>query len=252
MAWRLCISRRRYIINTMNIKILATGSSKWERFIRRWGVSFLIGEDILFDTFGDPGVLLNNMRKFNIDAAKIKHIVLSHDDWDHIAGLWYLLPDRKDITVYVCPGFKREIKDRIASFGVKVVEAGETVQIKENIYSTGELYGESGGRKIYEQSVVVKTSDGLAVICGCAHPGVVKIAKKAKDIFKANVHWLIGGFHLKDNSDETNARIIRELQDLGVSKIVPMHCTGKHATEAMREAFGQGFVRVKEGESIEL
>lgn len=236
----------------MKIKILATGSTKWERFIRRWGVSFLIGEDVLFDTFGDPGVLLNNMRKFDIDTAKIKHVVLSHDDWDHIAGLWYLLPDRKDITVYVCPGFKQGIKDRINSFGVKVLEVGKTTQIKEGIYSTGELYGESDGRKIYEQSVVVKTRDGLAVICGCAHPGVVKIAKKVKDSFKENVRWLIGGFHLKDNSDETNAHVISELQDLGVRKIVPMHCTGKRAAEAMREAFGQGFLRVREGESLEI
>jgi 7,8-dihydropterin-6-yl-methyl-4-(beta-D-ribofuranosyl)aminobenzene 5'-phosphate synthase len=100
----------------MKIKIIATGSSKLQRFIRRWGVSFLIGEDVLFDTFGDPGVLMDNMRKFKVDTAKIKHIVLSHDDWDHITGLWCLLPNRQDITVYICPGFKREIKDRIASF----------------------------------------------------------------------------------------------------------------------------------------
>jgi len=252
LAWRLCISRRQYTIKTMKIKILATGSTKWERFIRKWGVSFLIGEDVLFDTFGDPGVLLNNMRKFNIDTAKIKHIVLSHDDWDHIAGLWYLIPNREDITVYVCPGFKQEIKDRIASFGVKLIEAVGMTQIKDGIYSTGELYGESEGRKICEQSVVIKIGDGLAVICGCAHPGVVKIVKKAKDSFKANIHWLIGGFHLKDNSDETNARVIHELQDLGVSKIAPMHCTGKHAAEAMREAFGQGFLRAREGESLEI
>jgi len=236
----------------MKIKILATGSTNWERFIRRWGVSFLIGEDVLFDTFGDPGVLLNNMRKFNINTAKIKHVILSHDDWDHMAGLWYLIPNRKDITVYVCRGFKQEIKDRIASFGVKIIEAGEMVQIKDNIYSTGELYGESEGRKIYEQSVVIKTGDGLAVICGCAHPGVANIVRHVKESFRGDVYSLVGGFHLKGNSDETNAHVICELRDLGVSKIVPMHCTGKRAAEAMREAFGQGFLRVREGESLEI
>jgi 7,8-dihydropterin-6-yl-methyl-4-(beta-D-ribofuranosyl)aminobenzene 5'-phosphate synthase len=236
----------------MKITLIAEGATKWQRFIKRWGVSFLLGEDVLFDTFGDPGVLLSNIRKFNIDIAKIKHIVLSHDDWDHMAGLWYLLVDRKDITVYICPGFKREIKDRINFFGVKIVEAGKITQIKEGICSTGEICGESKGRKIYEQSVVINTDDGLAVICGCAHPGVVKIVKKAKDSFNANVHWLIGGFHLKDNLVETNAHVIREIQDLGVSKIVPMHCTGKRAAEAMREAFGQGFLQISEGESLEI
>ncbi|MCX5698947.1 MAG: MBL fold metallo-hydrolase [Candidatus Omnitrophica bacterium] len=236
----------------MQIKVIATGSSKWERFIRRWGVSFLIGEDVLFDTFGNPGVLLKNMRKFNIDTAKIKHIVLSHDDWDHISGLWYLIPNRKDITVYLCPGFKQEIKDRIASFSVKVVEAGGVTQIKDAIYSTGELCGESDGEKICEQSVVVKTAEGLTVICGCAHPGIVDIVRHVKERFHNDVHSLIGGFHLKNNDDETNARIIKDLRELGVRRIAPMHCVGKRATKMMSKVFASDFVRAKAGDSIEL
>jgi 7,8-dihydropterin-6-yl-methyl-4-(beta-D-ribofuranosyl)aminobenzene 5'-phosphate synthase len=236
----------------MKIKIIATGSSKLQRFIRRWGVSFLIGEDVLFDTFGDPGVFMDNMRKFKVDTAKIKHIVLSHDDWDHIAGLWYLLPNRQDITVYICPGFKKEIKERIASFGGNLIEAGQPIQIKENIYTTGELYGESSGRKIYEQSVAIKTGEGLAVICGCAHPGVDKIIKKAKDNFKANIYLLMGGFHLKDNTDEINGRIIKDLNEAGISRIMPMHCTGKRAVESIRQSFGEGFAWLKEGDEIEL
>jgi 7,8-dihydropterin-6-yl-methyl-4-(beta-D-ribofuranosyl)aminobenzene 5'-phosphate synthase len=84
----------------MKIKIIATGSGRFERFIRRWGVSFLLGEDVLFDTFGDPQVFLKNMRKFKVDPGKVKHIILSHDHWDHISGLWYLLPAR-GYTVYV-------------------------------------------------------------------------------------------------------------------------------------------------------
>ena len=59
----------------MKFTLIAEGSTKWQRFICRWGVSFLIGEDVLFDTFGDPGVFFNNMREFNIDVAKIKHLV---------------------------------------------------------------------------------------------------------------------------------------------------------------------------------
>ena len=71
----------------MKIKVIATGASKWERFIRRWGIAFLIGDDMLFDTFGDARVFMNNVRKFKIDLSKIKHIVISHDDWDHVTGL---------------------------------------------------------------------------------------------------------------------------------------------------------------------
>jgi 7,8-dihydropterin-6-yl-methyl-4-(beta-D-ribofuranosyl)aminobenzene 5'-phosphate synthase len=236
----------------MQIKVIAVGSTKWQRFIHRWGVSFLIGEDLLFDTFGDPGVLLRNARRFNVDIAKIKHIVLSHDDWDHISGLWYLLPSRNDIAVYICPGFRQEVKDRIASFGVKIIEAKEAIQIEENIYSTGEFYGESKGEKIYEQSVVIRTTNGLAVICGCAHPGIENIVRQVKELYHKNVHSLIGGFHLKDNNGARNMRIVSELKACGVCKVVPMHCTGKRAEEIMRTVFGTGFVSIKEGGAIEL
>ena len=237
---------------SMQVRVIAVGSTKWERLIRRWGVSFLIGEDMLFDTFGDPGVLFRNMRKFNTDPVKIKHIVLSHDDWDHISGLWYLLSNRKDISIYICQGFKEEIKKRVASFGVKVIEVAETTQIKDDIYSTGELCGESEEEKKYEQSVVIKTADSLAVVCGCAHPGVVNIVWHVKQSFQKDIYSFTGGFHLKDNKDEVNMRIIKELRELGVRRIAPMHCTGKRATEAMREVFGNHFVRVREGDIIEL
>jgi len=235
---------------SMQIRVIAVGSTRWQRFIRRWGVSLLIGEDVLFDTFGDPGVLLSNMRKFNINIDKIKHIVLSHDDWDHISGLWYLIKNRKDITVYICPGFKQEIKDRISSFGVKVIEVGVLTRIKDDIYSSGENYGESEGRKIYEQSVVIKTADGLVVICGCAHPGVVNIVRNIKEGLKADVHSLIGGFHLKDNTNGKNRSIIEQLRELGVRRVAPMHCIGKYAEQLMRKAFGDGFIRFKEGDVI--
>jgi 7,8-dihydropterin-6-yl-methyl-4-(beta-D-ribofuranosyl)aminobenzene 5'-phosphate synthase len=236
----------------MQIKIIAAGSSKWERFIYRWGVSFLAGEDVLFDTFGDPGVFLHNLRKFSIDTAKVKHIVLSHDDWDHIAGLWYMLDKRKDISVYICPGFQQEIKDRIVSLGVRLIEAQGILRIHDGIYTTGELYGKSWDRKIYEQSLVIETGEGLALLCGCAHPGVVNIVRHAKDNFHREVHWLIGGFHMKDNTRETNQRLIGDLRGLGVRKIAPMHCTGKQAVEAMRLAWGKDFRLVKEGEEIEV
>jgi len=237
----------------MKLQIIATGSTKWQRFIRQWGVSFLVGEDALFDTFGDPGVLLKNMRKFNIDAAKIKHIVLSHDDWDHIAGLWYLLPGRKDVTVYICPGFRQEIKDRIISFGVRVVEAEPFTVIKEGVFSSGQIQAVRAGEIIFEQALIVKFLKNLTIITGCAHPGIVNIINAVKGHFlRENVNFILGGFHLKDNADEMNLSIIEDLKALGIYRVAPMHCTGKRATEMMRGTFGYGFLKAREGDSIEL
>lgn len=237
----------------MRVRIIATGSSSFEHFIRRWGVSFLIGDDLLFDTFGDPDVLLNNMRKFNIDIAKIKYIVLSHDDWDHISGLWYLLPNRKDITVYICPGFQQGIKKRIASFGVRVVEVEPFMEIKEDIFSTGKMEASCAGRVIFEQALVIKFLKNLTIITGCAHPGIINIMDIVKDRFqKEKIFSILGGLHLKDNPRGVNLEIIGKLHEAGIRRIIPMHCTGKYATRIMCDVFGYNFIKAREGDSIEL
>lgn len=236
----------------MKLTLIAEGSTKWQRFIRRWGVSFLIGEDVLFDTFGDPDMLLHNMQRFKVNAARIGHIVLSHDDWDHIAGLWSVIKNRKDITVYICPGFKQKAKDAIASSGVKLVTVKNGTLIKEGIYSTGELSGDSDGRKVCEQSLAIKTANGLTVICGCAHPGAVNIVRHVKEYFHKDVDFLMGGFHMKDNTDGTNLNIINDLRSLDVRRVAPTHCTGKRATDAMREVFRDGFIKIKAGDDLEV
>lgn len=236
----------------MKIKVIATGSSRWERFMRRWGISFLLGEDIMFDTFGDSRVFLDNLRRFKVDTGKIKHVVLSHDDWDHVTGLWDFLQGHKDTKVYICPGFRKEIKDKIQLFGGKIVEADKVFKINDYVYLTGELYGESDGRSIYEQSVVVKTAKGLAVICGCAHPGVVNIVRHVNGKFPDKVYALIGGFHLKNNTKEANVSIIKELKNAGISKIAPMHCTGKEAEKIAKGFFGDNCIKIREGDILDL
>ena len=236
----------------MHILLIADGFTKWHRFIRRWGISFLLGEKILFDTFGDEKVFLNNVRKFYVDLSKIRHIVISHDDWDHIAGLWPVLERYKDLTVYICPSFAPEIKQRIRSYGVKCVEVEKPLLIDDKIWSTGELPGISKGRVINEQSLVVKTSEGLALLCGCAHPKVADIVQFAEKQFNEKVVYLIGGFHLKDNSDNENRAIIDSLRKSGVRDVVPLHCTGRLARNLISKIFGDGYSRIREGQMLEL
>ena len=106
----------------MKLKILAEGSTKWQRFIKHWGLSMLIDEDILFDTFGSPDYVLKQLKRFSMDLNKIKHIVISHDDWDHVTGLWKILEQNQNVTVHICPHFNQEIKDKIKWYGAHLVE----------------------------------------------------------------------------------------------------------------------------------
>lgn len=80
----------------MRLTLIAGGSTRWQRFIKRWGIAFII-DDILFDTFGRQDIFWENIRRLRIDISRIKHVVISHDDWDHIAGLKSFLQSNRNV-----------------------------------------------------------------------------------------------------------------------------------------------------------
>jgi len=234
----------------MKLTIIAEGSAKWQRLIKHWGLSVLVGDDVLFDTFGKPGYLVRQTKKFNVDFSKLKHIIISHDDWDHISGLWYILERNKDVTVYICPHFSQEVKDRIKSYNVKIVEVKSLTEITKGIYSTGEMVGFSDERVVYEQSLILQAPKGIAVVTGCAHQGIINIVKETKLKFKDKIYLLIGGMHLKDFTRKEVDEAVLKLKNCGIENIAPMHCTGRYATYAMKKTFGKNFMSVKEGSNI--
>ena len=236
----------------MRLEILAEGSTKWQRFIKHWGLSILIDEDILFDTFGKPDYVLKQLKRFSIDIDKIKHIVISHDDWDHVSGLWKILERNRDVTVYICPRFKPEIKAKIKWYGARLVEVEGVTNIRDNIYSSGELVGKRRDCNIPEQYLALKTSKGLVVLTGCAHPGIIEIIQHAKAAFDTNVNLLVGGFHLKDHTAKEAHDIILKLKALGVSQVIPFHCTGRIAQELFNKEFKRDCIIPNEGQTIEI
>lgn len=236
----------------MRIRLLAEGSKRWERFIRHWGIAFLVGEDVLFDTFGDAMVFSRNMWAMKIDRAKIRHVVISHDHWDHLAGLWPFLAKNKNVKVYICPGFSQETKTRIAAFGVPVVETAGPMEIRSGVYTTGQIRGVYDGRDIFEQAIVIKTERGLAVVTGCAHPGIAAIVNKVRECFAGEVFFVAGGFHLKDALRETIGNIIGMLKTIGVRQVAPLHCTGAVAQDIFRQAFGKNYLSLKVGGVVDL
>jgi len=237
----------------MQVKIIAVGSSKWERFLCRWGISYLIGQDLLFDTFGDPGVFLHNAEKMNIDLSKIKHIIISHDHWDHISGLWYVINRFKDIKVYICPNFGAEIKERIKSFGVNLVETKGLLRIRDEIYSTGEIAGRYKDKNISEQALVVNSENGLIVLTGCAHPGILKIIEEVKAKFPVeHIYLVLGGFHLMDQDKRAIEIVAENFKKMGIIKVGPTHCSGKLAEEIFKKTYQNNFVTIKTGQALEV
>jgi 7,8-dihydropterin-6-yl-methyl-4-(beta-D-ribofuranosyl)aminobenzene 5'-phosphate synthase len=211
-----------------------------------WGFACLVGDDLLFDTGGNGQKLLFNMERLGIDPAGIRTVVLSHAHGDHTGGLEGLLSTGVRPTVYAPRSFPRRFRTGVCSL-TSLIEVTEPVDILPGIHTTGEM-----GPRIVEQALVVETVDGIVVITGCAHPGVVEMVRKAKETTGGEVALVIGGFHLSLASRQRIADIIGDLRDLGVRKVAPCHCTGDQAMRMMAEAYGGDFVKVGAGSVVTL
>lgn len=236
----------------MRLRVLAEGSTGWQRFVRHWGLSVLIDEDMLFDTFGKRSYVLEQLKKIGAGAGKIRHIAISHDDWDHVEGLWKILELNRDVTVYVCPHFRDEIKSRIRWYGARLAEVKGITAIRDGIYLSGELTGRRGGCDIPEQYLAVKGPEGLTILTGCAHPGIVEIVEHAKAGFGREVCSLIGGFHLKDSAERDAEETVMKLRSLGVKRVMPMHCTGRMAQRLFRRYFKDDCIIPGEKQEVEI
>lgn len=236
----------------MQIKLIAEGSTKWERLIKHWGIAFLIGDDVLFDTFGDAKVFLRNLKAMKVDPSKIRHIIVSHDHWDHLAGLWPMLEQNKNVKVYICPGFSQKTKKRIAAFGVPLIEAVGPMEVRPGIYTTGQIKGIYDGQDIDEQAIVIKTPQGIVIVTGCAHPGIATVINKVREFFFEKVFLVIGGFHLKDSSPERIEKVIDMLKTITVEKVAPLHCTGSVACDMLRNSYGSDYIHLSTGQSLEI
>ena len=76
-------------------------------------------------------------------------------------------------------------------------------------------------------SMVINTEEGLVVISGCGHAGLVNTLEYATAITGTdNIHAAIGGFHLLQASNAHLEWTANKLVDLEVGNLVGAHCTG--------------------------
>jgi len=216
-----------------------------------WGFGCVIRtpkKAILFDTGGDSSILLSNMEKMNIDPKDIDVVVISHIHGDHVGGLNGFLERNGKVKVYIPASFPDSWRKKIISFGTTYQDITDSVQISDGVYTTGEM-----GTWIKEQSLVLDTKEGLIVITGCAHPGVVNITKKAKQILPdKNIYLVMGGFHLSGASDSELRSIIKGFRDIGVQKVAPSHCSGDRCREMFKEEYEQDYIESGVGKIIPL
>jgi len=255
----------------MTISIL-TDNSPGGNTPAEHGLSYLIehdGKRLLFDT-GQSDLFLKNAGTMGIDITNIDTIILSHGHFDHGDGLQYLSGGnlichpkcfvkryRKYDYSYI--GLKNS-KDEIAG-RFNLITSSAPYQISEKIIFLGEiprltdfeskstsfiLDGDIPDFVMDDSAIALLLEDGLFVITGCGHSGIVNILEHAKKVIGENtIYGVMGGFHLK-KADRQTKETIRYLQKNRVAHVYPSHCTGNPALGLFHENFGTK--KVKTGE----
>ncbi len=215
-----------------------------------WGFSCLVEgcqKTILFDTGGDSETLLYNMEKLGIDPTQVEVVFLSHIHGDHTGGLEGFLKRNSRVEVFLLPSFPSGFKREVKSLGANYIEVEKGTEVCERVFSTGEL-----GTGIREQSLVVKTSKGLVIITGCAHPGIVEIIEQVEKSFKEDIYLVMGGFHLVSTPERKIGEIIQDFRRLGVVKSAPCHCSGDECRELFERGYKRDFIKLGVGSKIKV
>jgi 7,8-dihydropterin-6-yl-methyl-4-(beta-D-ribofuranosyl)aminobenzene 5'-phosphate synthase len=173
-----------------------------------------------------------------------------------------------EISRYVGLPFLREA---LESFGAFFTLTRKPFKINDDIMTTGEiemtndyetiddrLYAKKGSRVIPDPladdlALIIRTSEGLALITGCAHRGIINTVRHVQKLTGGEyIHTIIGGTHLIVASPERIEKTARELKELGLQRLGVSHCTGFNASAMLAREFGEVFFLNNAGTQITL
>lgn len=262
-------------VHALKVTILSTMLVGDVKGIGEWGFSALVEGDnhrVLLDTGAHPDTVLQNAQDLKIDLSDVKEVILTHNHWDHVSGLMTLRREmmKKNPAAlsvvhvargifYSRPGPDGEanklvsLKKEYEATGGKFIEHDQASELfpgwwltgpvprkypERNWSSTGMVQTPSGlveDTIPEDQSLVLNTPQGLVVITGCGHAGIINILTFAREEFPNEpVEAVIGGLHLFPATDDQLNWTADKMKDFNVAHLIGAHCTGIEAVYRIR------------------
>lgn len=105
-----------------------------------------------------------------------------------------------------------------------------------------------------ERFLAVRVQDkGLAVFTACSHAGVINVLTEARNRFPGErLYAVMGGLHLSGSNESIIPETVRDLAQFELELIIPAHCTGWRAVNALERAFGDRVVPASTGKLFHL
>jgi 7,8-dihydropterin-6-yl-methyl-4-(beta-D-ribofuranosyl)aminobenzene 5'-phosphate synthase len=260
---------------SVTITILVENSVHARGLLAEHGLSFHLQaghRSLLFDT-GQSDLFLRNATTLRLNLASAEAIVLSHGHNDHTGGLKAAQQAAPQARLFLHPAaltqkFVRDADGTTRSIGMdqltaeaipkaatRVVWTSKPSEVLDGIFVTGEIprqntFEDTGGAffsdtagahsdlLLDDQALYFDTKDGLVVLLGCAHSGVVNTLEYVQHLTGGRpIHAILGGLHLLRASPERMEKTIAAFRRLDTQRLAPAHCTGLPALAQLWTTF---------------
>lgn len=252
------------------------------------GLSFYVETDsvkILFD-FGAGEHAVLNAKKLGISLENVDYAVGSHGHYDHAGGY----PDFAEAGL-TCPLVTGEgyFEEKYARNGLHITYLGtgfgpeylekqkirhlvchDVLPLAKGCWAVGAMKRRWFFEKVPERFVLreengwkqdlfldeiclaVEVPDGIGVILGCSHPGVLNILETVKAVFGRPIRFVVGGTHLVEADRERIEKTIEVMKNMGIGLIGFNHCSGPLLKEMMKEEKNLNTVYLGAGDCLFL
>lgn len=243
---------------------------------------------LLLDSGATGDVLLHNAKKLSVQLENVDAVVLSHGHYDHTGGLLKLLENinRSNLPIIAHPdAFKQKyyVKERADYVGIpynvdRLRERGAIVsrcagpfKLSEAILTTGEVerktdFEETPKTFYYirenmferdfmldDQALIIRHTEGLIIITGCSHSGIVNILMHAQKITgEKRIYAIIGGLHLINVNEERINKTVNFIYENQPQIVAACHCTGFKAQKRLSDKLGDAFKEIHAGDTLAI